>query len=54
MMLEHLGRPEAAAAVERAVVRAIADDRMTRDVGGSLSTTEAGSAIAERIRQDAE
>ncbi len=50
LMLEHLGRPEAAAALEGAVVSAIADGRVTRDLGGSLSTTEAGSAIAERVR----
>jgi 3-isopropylmalate dehydrogenase len=50
LMLEHLGLAEAAAAVERAVVAAIADDKVTRDVGGSLSTTEAGAALAERVR----
>lgn len=50
LMLEHLGQQEAADAVERAVVAAIADDRVTRDIGGSLSTTEAGAAIAERVR----
>jgi 3-isopropylmalate dehydrogenase len=49
LMLEHLGLAEAAAAVERAVVAAIADDKVTRDVGGSLSTTEAGAALAERV-----
>ena len=51
MMLEHLSRAEAARAVERAVVAAIGDGQTTRDIGGSLSTTEAGAAIAERIRQ---
>ncbi len=48
LMLEHVGQAEAAAAVERAVVAAIADGQVTRDIGGSLSTTEAGRAIVER------
>lgn len=51
MMLEHLGRTDAARAIERAVVGAIEAGEMTRDVGGSLSTTEAGAAIARRLRQ---
>lgn len=50
LLLEHLGQQAAADAVERAVVAAIADGRVTKDVGGSLSTTEAGAAIAERVR----
>lgn len=50
LMLEHLGQQAAADAVERAVVTAIADGKITKDVGGSLSTTEAGAAIAERVR----
>jgi 3-isopropylmalate dehydrogenase len=54
MMLEHLGQTEAARAVERAVVAAIGAGETTRDIGGSLSTTEAGAAIAGRIRQEAE
>ena len=48
LMLEHLGLQEASSAVERAVVAAIADGKVTRDVGGSLSTSEAGRAIADR------
>lgn len=50
LMLEHLGQQAAADAVERAVVAAIGDGKITKDVGGSLSTTEAGAAIAERVR----
>jgi 3-isopropylmalate dehydrogenase len=50
LMLEHLGLAEPAAALERAVVSAIADGEVTRDVGGSLSTTDAGAAIAGRVR----
>ena len=50
LMLEHLGQQAAADAVERAVVAAIGDGKITKDVGGSLSTTEAGAAIVERVR----
>jgi 3-isopropylmalate dehydrogenase len=53
MMLDHLGQAEAARAVERAVVGAIAEGKTTRDIGGSLSTTEAGAAVADRVRQGA-
>lgn len=49
MMLEHLGHKDAADAIERAVVSAVADGLMTKDIGGSLTTTEAGAAIAERV-----
>jgi len=49
LLLEHVGQPEAAAAVEQAVVRAIEDGMVTRDIGGSLTTFEAGAAIVERV-----
>lgn len=49
MMLEHLGHKDAADAIERAVVSAVADGLMTKDIGGSLTTTEAGAAIADRV-----
>ena len=42
LMLEYLGHTEAAAAVERAVRGSIAAGETTRDLGGSLSTVEAG------------
>jgi 3-isopropylmalate dehydrogenase len=51
MMLDHLGLPEAANAIERAVVAAIQSGEVTKDAGGSLSTTEAGTAVADRISQ---
>jgi len=50
LMLEHLGQKAAADAIERAVVEAINEGKLTKDVGGSLSTTEAGAAIAARVR----
>lgn len=49
MMLEHLGLGAEAQAVEAAVGAAIREGECTRDLGGSLSTSEAGDAIAHRV-----
>ncbi len=49
MMLEYLGHKQASQAIERAVVEAIANNETTRDLGGSLSTEQAGTAICERL-----
>ncbi|HZI20769.1 MAG TPA: 3-isopropylmalate dehydrogenase [Pyrinomonadaceae bacterium] len=49
LMLEYLGQAEAAAAVERAVKGAIAAGETTRDLGGRLSTHEAGESVRRRI-----
>ena len=49
MMLEYLGHETAGAAVESAVREVIAQSKTTRDLGGALSTEEAGAAIRERI-----
>jgi 3-isopropylmalate dehydrogenase len=49
LMLEYLGHVDAAAAVERAVRESIAAGDTTRDLGGSLSTREAGEKIRGRI-----
>jgi 3-isopropylmalate dehydrogenase len=51
LMLEYLGHAEAAAAVEGAVREAIAAGETTRDLGGTLSTGEAGEAVRERIKR---
>lgn len=46
MMLEHsLGWTDAARALEAAIAYAIAEGAVTADLGGSLSTEEAGSAV---------
>jgi 3-isopropylmalate dehydrogenase len=50
LMLEYLGHTDAARAVERAVAEAIAEGETTRDLGGSLSTDEAGERIRGRVR----
>lgn len=49
MMLEYLGFDEAGRDVERAVRESIAAREVTRDLGGTLSTSEAGAAIRGRI-----
>lgn len=50
MMLEWLGFKEAGDAVEKAVGESIAAaNETTKDLGGSLSTSEAGEAIRKRI-----
>ncbi|AHH20262.1 tartrate dehydrogenase/decarboxylase [Nocardia nova SH22a] len=49
MMLEHLGEHVAAAAVDRAVCEVLAEGAtLTPDLGGEATTTELGTAIAER------
>jgi 3-isopropylmalate dehydrogenase len=49
LMLETLGRVEEARGIEAAVESAVHDCEVTRDVGGTLSTKEAGDAILERL-----
>jgi 3-isopropylmalate dehydrogenase len=50
MLLDYVGYKEAATAVERAVEAAVRAGETTSDVGGQLSTTEAGEAIRRRLR----
>ncbi|MFQ5968300.1 MAG: 3-isopropylmalate dehydrogenase [Acidimicrobiia bacterium] len=50
MMLEHLGEVEAAAGVEQAVAATLAaGEARTRDIGGTSTTAEVGSAVAETL-----
>jgi tartrate dehydrogenase/decarboxylase/D-malate dehydrogenase len=49
MMLEHLGHPEAAAAVVEAVETVLRDGPRTPDLGGRASTDDLGRAIAEAV-----
>jgi len=51
MMLEYLGYEAASRAVEAAVRQSIEDEQMTRDLGGTLSTAEAGAAIRQRVKE---
>jgi 3-isopropylmalate dehydrogenase len=50
MMAEHLGDGEAAKRIEGAVVGAIRAGECTRDLGGALSTSEAGDAVIKRLK----
>lgn len=54
MMLEYLGHQKASQAIEKAVGEAISQGETTRDLGGSLSTAQAGTAICDRITRVAE
>lgn len=48
MMLEHLGYPEAARIIERAIEIVLADKGIkTPDLGGQATTEDVGRAIAE-------
>ncbi len=49
MMLEYLGHKKVSQAIERAVGESISQDETTPDLGGSLSTEQAGAAICKRI-----
>jgi tartrate dehydrogenase/decarboxylase / D-malate dehydrogenase len=50
MMLEHLGEPDAAAAIIAAIEKVLPDARLrTRDLGGTAGTADCGRAIAEAL-----
>jgi isocitrate/isopropylmalate dehydrogenase len=50
MMLDHLGMPDAARRLETAITEVYADGRcLTRDQGGSATTTEFCAAVAEKV-----
>src|SRR4026209_2740570 len=49
MMLEYLGFQTLSKEIEAAVREAIGNNETTRDLGGSLSTAEAGAAICARL-----
>jgi len=52
MMLRHLGVPEAADAVENAIVEALQKAEVrTPDIGGNSSTADLGAAIAKLVSQ---
>ena len=49
MMLDHLGHPDAARDVVRAIESVLGDGPRTRDIGGIAGTEEVGKAIAAAI-----
>ena len=52
MMLRHLGAPDAADAVEKAIANVLAKAQVrTPDVGGNATTKEMGEAISSLVRQ---
>jgi tartrate dehydrogenase/decarboxylase / D-malate dehydrogenase len=53
MMLEHLGRRDAAEAVVQAIESVLREGPRTRDLGGSAGTVEVGKAITDALRHRA-
>jgi 3-isopropylmalate dehydrogenase len=53
LMLEHLGEAAAAARVQAAVARAVAERKTTRDLGGELSTTACGDFVSDAVQEAA-
>ena len=50
MMLDHLGEPEAAKAIVRAIEAVLTEPKLrTRDLKGSANTVECGRAVAEAL-----
>jgi 3-isopropylmalate dehydrogenase len=47
LLLDHLGEPRAAAAIVSALEKAIADGVVTRDMGGSASTSTVGDYVSQ-------
>ena len=48
-MLDHLGQPEAAATIVRAIEKVVEHGPRTRDLGGTATTAEVGRAIADAV-----
>lgn len=54
MMLEHLGQPEAAAAIVSAIEAVLAEQSLrTRDLGGAADTRTCGQAVADALAEGA-
>jgi tartrate dehydrogenase/decarboxylase/D-malate dehydrogenase len=49
MMLDHLGQPDAAAAIVRAIETVLTSGPRTRDLGGEGNTADVGQAIARAV-----
>jgi tartrate dehydrogenase/decarboxylase/D-malate dehydrogenase len=50
MMLDFLGQPQAASAINQACKDVVADPKNhTRDLGGTATTTQVGDAICAKI-----
>jgi 3-isopropylmalate dehydrogenase len=53
MCLRHLDEKSGAERIERAVQKVVTEGRVTRDLGGTLTTRECGGAIADAVAKDA-
>lgn len=52
LMLDHLGRTDLSTAIVDAIEQVLQEGKiLTRDLGGSATTQEVGSAIAEKLKQ---
>jgi len=51
LLLDHIGEHEAAAAVVSAIEKSIRDGVVTKDMGGTASTSRAGTYIAKSVRK---
>jgi isocitrate dehydrogenase (NAD+) len=50
MMLDFLAEPDAAAKVEKATMKVLAEGKvLTFDLGGTAKTSDMGNAIAQKI-----
>src|SRR4051794_1183809 len=50
LMLETLGWKQEAVAIDAAVLKAVRENQVTTDVGGTLGTREAGDYVTKAIR----
>ena len=49
LMLDNLGHREAASAVDAAVTKSLREGQTTFDLGGNLSTSQAGDYLAREV-----
>jgi len=49
MLMTHLGYPEEEARIEALCARAIAEDKCTKDVGGTLGTSAVGDWFLQAL-----
>jgi 3-isopropylmalate dehydrogenase len=49
LMLETLGLKNEAAAIDAAVLKAVRENQVTADIGGTLGTSQAGTAVANNV-----
>jgi isocitrate/isopropylmalate dehydrogenase len=50
MMLAHIGRPKDERRIQDAVQRCLAEGKVTKELGGTLTTREAGDAVLDALK----